>query len=293
MIYSMGSGRSGSTVIERVLSSSPDVIAVGEIHALWRMATADLVCSCGQPVDICEFWQAVFETADMDQSRMDRLKTLENAVVRNRYLAGRRFDLRRLATDPQITEMRGHQSRLFAAIRAVSGRPVVLDSSKAGPRGWLMAGLVDCQILHVTRDPADVMASWRRRKFDPSRGGDMIRPTVLRSAWDWAKVEHSARMLARQRAVTRISYAQFAATPRDTITNVLRQNLPDIAEMIDWQSDTSVSPPTMYHSVLGNPDRFDRGAIEVRPSHSALPNLPRVEQITIGAVAAVLRRLYP
>ena len=57
--YILGAGRSGSTVLERLLSSAPDVVGVGEVATLWRQPLSDLTCSCGAPAPECAFWTDV------------------------------------------------------------------------------------------------------------------------------------------------------------------------------------------------------------------------------------------
>ncbi len=48
LLYIGGVGRSGSTLVERVLNEAPEVHAMGETHHLWeRGITADQLCGCG------------------------------------------------------------------------------------------------------------------------------------------------------------------------------------------------------------------------------------------------------
>ena len=54
--YILGAGRSGSTVLERLLSSAPGVVGTGEIATLWRRTLSALTCSCGAPAPDCPFW---------------------------------------------------------------------------------------------------------------------------------------------------------------------------------------------------------------------------------------------
>ena len=59
VLYVAGWGRSGTTVINRLLSSA-DVVGVGELRWLWRRGVLERqTCSCGEPWDRCALWQPV------------------------------------------------------------------------------------------------------------------------------------------------------------------------------------------------------------------------------------------
>lgn len=181
LLYIIGSGRSGSTVMERVINSSPRFCGVGEIHALWRLPIADLMCSCGARVPDCGFWSQALEQADIGARELTRLAELERSVVRNTYLMTLRYDLGRIRNDDRLAEFTALQERLFAGVRAASGAEVVLDSSKAGPRAFVLAAGLDPVFLHAYRGAEDVIASWRRPKFEPSTGTPMKKPPGPRS----------------------------------------------------------------------------------------------------------------
>jgi len=64
VLYIGGLGRSGSTLIERLLGQVPGVCAVGELVHLWdRGITEDERCGCGEPFRQCPFWSQVGKTA--------------------------------------------------------------------------------------------------------------------------------------------------------------------------------------------------------------------------------------
>ena len=89
VIYIAGSGRSGSTLLERVLGGMPGAVNVGELIDLFRR-TAPLGerCGCGLAFPDCPFWSKVGERAfgGWDASQMAGLERLRNRVARQRYL---------------------------------------------------------------------------------------------------------------------------------------------------------------------------------------------------------------
>ena len=64
VLYLGGAGRSGSTLLERMLGQLPDAVAVGEIvHLVRRGLLDDEDCGCGCPFSVCPFWTKVGEHA--------------------------------------------------------------------------------------------------------------------------------------------------------------------------------------------------------------------------------------
>lgn len=292
LIYVIGSGRSGSTVLERVLGSAPGVVAVGELHALWRLPLDGLTCSCGNPVRDCDFWRQTLGTAGLDRAALTRLAYLEHHVVRNRHLVHLGYRPDRIRADPLIAEFLSHQARLFDAIRQTSGATTVIDSSKAGPRGWILAAGFAPLLLHARRGAEEVMTSWRRGKPDPGSGAMMPRQPITRAGWDWIKAEQAARSIARRNPVCRIDHADFCRRPRATLAAALDSAAPRLVDRIAWTGPDQVTPAATYHSVLGNPDRFDRAEIVIRPPVPPHPAKPGSEALMIRTLGRLLTRVY-
>ncbi len=245
-------------------------------------------------VKFCAFWQQVLDRAGIGEAELAELAMLERRIVRNKFLAPLLYDLRRIRRDADVARFNALQSRLFDAVRFASGSEIVLDSSKAGSRAWVLAAAEHPPLfLHLYRDPADVIASWRKPKFEPSTGALMKKPSLARAAWDWIKVEQAARSLQQPRqTVRRVDYLAFAQAPRKELAAALDQYLPGLVDTVAWQGETKVAPRMQYHSVLGNPDRFDNGVIAIQPKRVPRGQFSRLEAIAIGSIAAVLQRIY-
>src|ERR671929_1328639 len=89
VVYLGGFGRSGSTLVERVLGAAPGWVNVGELVDLARsVAPADERCGCGLPFSRCEVWRRVGEVAfgGWDDTVLRRLVALHRAAARQRHL---------------------------------------------------------------------------------------------------------------------------------------------------------------------------------------------------------------
>lgn len=292
LIYITGSGRSGSTLLERMLHSSPEVFALGEFHCLWRMAKEEIACSCGSDFACDPFWQRVSPRAGLDAAMIDELRGLEARISRSSFVARNQFSLDRLRSDAQVVRFLELQHRLFAAIAAETGARVLVDSSKAGPRAWLLATDPRVRVIHLYRDPTEVLASWRSRKFDPGLGKDMQRPPIRTALGDWWKAEQFARLLGERRPVMRVDYARLCSAPRHQFEAMTAELALSVPLAPQWIAPDSFAQRGDYHSLNGNPDRFDRGPVKVQRRQVQWNGVPKIERPAIRLVAGVLRALF-
>lgn len=283
--YILGAGRSGSTVLERLLASAPGVVGVGEVATLWRRPFADLTCSCGAPAPECEFWSDVRAKAGLSDAILQDLAEMEETTVRHRILLGDALRGAKWADREDAQCFIAHQSDLFGAIAEAADATHIIDSSKAGPRAWALSGIGGVSILHLRRNPGDVAASWRRVKHDPSLDGPMRRPSFPAIAREWLAAEMSARLLAAARPVIRMDYEMLTTFP-----NAALRHLGAIAKDVAL-SGHSFTPDPNYHSLNGNPDRFHRGQITLKPA--APPPLPRGDAAFAWLTGAALNLAAP
>src|SRR5438105_268964 len=80
-----GFGRSGSTLVERILGQLPGFCSAGEIVFLWQRGLIDgQLCGCGAPVPECDFWARVGKSAygGWDQIDAHEMLALQKRVDR-------------------------------------------------------------------------------------------------------------------------------------------------------------------------------------------------------------------
>jgi hypothetical protein len=289
LLYISGSGRSGSTLLERLLHSAPQNCALGELHVLWRQAPEGITCACGQRLADDPWWRQVLGRGAIGSAELAEMGALESVVSRTGFLLSKRFDLAAIRHDRRVARFLELQFRLYDAIAAQTGAAVLIDSSKAGPRAWLLATDPRVGILHLDRHPSDVLASWRSRKFDKGLGADMQRLSIRQAGADWFKAELLIRRLRRRRPVLTLAYDQFVRQPRATMAATLGATAGDIA----WTGERCFSPAGGYHSLNGNPDRFESGEIEIAPRRVDRRRLSPVDRYSVAMVGSMLRWALP
>lgn len=135
IIYLLGRGRSGSTLISHVLGSQKDVLNVGELKNFWEYhCRADKMgrkCSDGLNLDNHPFWTKVRKEL---KSKINN--EFPNLKVKNN------------------DEFQNYNSEMFNAINKVSGDEIIVDASKKFERlKRLLKVNKNIYTIHIVRDP--------------------------------------------------------------------------------------------------------------------------------------------
>ena len=231
VVYLSGFGRSGSTLVERILGAQTGWVNVGE--TLWTSrgrspARTPSAGTRGEPFSRCPLWTRVGEvafggwTADV----LDRLASAQRSAARQRHLPG--LLAPRRSPSGALVGLRNAYAAIYRAVAEVTGSSVVVDASKGPALGAALAGAgdVDLRMLNLVRDPRAVAWSWHRRVERPhaTSGTDqMWRIPLHRSAAQWSalQVEVEAIAYAGRVPVARIRYEDLVAAPVRTLVTAI------------------------------------------------------------------------
>lgn len=276
VVYIAGSGRSGSTLLERLLGLQKGYVNVGEVIELFRKVTVGGErCGCRKPFADCEFWQEVGQRAFNGWSPrlLSHIAALQRRVGRQRHFPRL---LVPATISPACRADLNHLGEvyacLYAAICEVSGQDVVVDASKWPAHGLALSrsGAVDLRVVHLVRDARGVAYSWSK--------SDVVRPhsasiapafmathQVGRTALRWAAFQMECEALTR--AVpwsTRIRYEDLVQSPGEAVERCARDlGLDDAPGPVKGFDIDSVTLPSS-HGLAGNPSRFSTGRVELR-----------------------------
>jgi Sulfotransferase family len=297
VLYLGGLGRSGTTLVERLLGELPSVCALGEVVHLWqRDILDDERCGCGSRFSGCTFWQRVGRLAfgGWDNVDVARVHALRDTVERTRHIP--RLASGQLPT-PDVREYASYYARVYAAAAEVSGSRVVVDSSKHSALAHVLryADGIDLRVVHVVRDARGVAYSWTKTVTRPESDGadEMTRYSPGRSAMLWNAHNAAFGLLARRGvAVRRIRYEQFLTDPRAALIHLaefagLSLTTADLEFLRPEHADLSVG-----HSAAGNPMRFTVGRLPLRRDDAWVQALPSAQRRLVGAVCGPMLRAY-
>ena len=224
-----GHGRSGSTLLARLLGSVDGVFSAGEVCYVWEQGfLRDRMCSCGKPFSQCDFWQAVGDEAfgGWTKEVAERGLALRKQVDRNRFVPKLAVPRAFPSYEPLLTEYADMYAAVHRGVRVASGAKVVIDTSKNPSTGYLLhrTSGVDLRVVHLVRDVHGVAYSWAKVVSRPDRdGAPMTRLSHRRTAVEWtafnAMVE-GLRALGEPRLLLR--YEDLIRSPEPSLRAVLR-----------------------------------------------------------------------
>ena len=299
VLLMVGSGRSGSTLLERALGDVPGVASLGETVHLWERGVRDHeLCGCGLTFDKCEFWSAVGKAA------FDGWETLDLSEVvadRHRVVRTRRY-LELLTTSPSAQHrlerdrMVSRLGRLYGAAYDTSGARLLVDSSKLPAYAALARrAQVDLRCVHVVRDPRGVAHSWAKSVKRPEVVDEAVmmpRYGAARSAATWTTFAGLATGL-RTRGVplTTVRYEDFLDAPAETLQRLLDFAGHDTGTELAHVDGRRIQLREA-HTVAGNPMRFKTGAVDLVRDDAWRSQLPARDRRVVGLLTAGVRRAF-
>jgi len=303
VLYILGWGRSGSTVLGNILGEIDGFFSAGELHYLWERSLVEgRACGCGRDVRTCEVWSEVLARIGVGTSvDADVVVAWLREVLRIRATP-RLLRQRPGATlePPALASYAALTDRLYDAVAEVTGARVVVDSSKIPADAALLRLLpgVDASYVQLVRDPRAVAYSWSRAKEqrDPRAPATMRTHGPLDSGVNWSMWNLAAEALAREVGpdrFLRVRYEDLIDDPRETVRRIVTMAREPDAEL-PFVDDRTVRLGA-NHTVSGNPDRFTTGPVSLRSDdrwRGAQRRIDRWETVALTA-PLMLRYGYP
>jgi hypothetical protein len=279
VLYIGGFGRSGTTLLNRLLGELPGVCAIGETVNLWRQGILlNEKCSCGQPFYSCAFWQEVGALAFNGWHRVDLMSVFAGQAEGARFKYAREAGFApALLKVPfakglrnRIEAVNALYAQLYSAISQVSGCPIIVDASK---HASLLSNLLgykplDITVIHMIRDSRGVAYSWTKMQQRPESENPMSfmdKFSVAHSAMLWNTYNMSFCSLRRSDvSYLRIRYEDLLRAPERWLREIA--DLAGIAS--DGQTYTFLGDGyanlRLSHCIAGNPMRFQGGRLAIQ-----------------------------
>jgi hypothetical protein len=300
IVYILGAGRSGSTLVSRLLGQVPHAFSVGELAQVWQRGFVEnQLCGCGAPFHDCQVWRevsapvlrALHPVGPSDvldaQREMGRLSAAPLLLTRS---WNRRF------RDSAEVLKRAYAA-LYRAVQDVTGCRIVVDSSK-----WLSNAILsnelegpEVSVLHLVRDSRAVSHSWTRKKARPEIVGSvryMARSHPTRAVGRWIFANASIEAMSRRfRRFRRLRYEDFVRDPHAELEQIVRWLEPGEEPRLSFLGKDEVQLPP-EHSVSGNPMRFQSGTIRIEEDNEWKRAMDPLQRALVGALSAPLLARY-
>jgi hypothetical protein len=310
-----GLGRSGSTILDIVLGNHPQIESVGEVGSLIRTGWISReslrgidpkrlrrpLCTRGKRLDIpnidtpaeaCPSWSSVrrewVERTDPDS--IESYPKLQNDFELKRRWPRLLYEKRRPSA--AFRSYARLTRTFFESIRAVSGKPIIVDSTMVPVRAFALGMIpgIDLYVVHLVRDSRGVITSHRKSFEKGLQAGIMwdhkghpmwktvVRWIVLNLATEWICIQLGPKRTMRLR------YEDFVADPKSALEKIgtlIELDLTDVAD-----AASSGKPMHAGHNIGGNRTKKS-GTITLRPNaeewRTALsPTEQRLSWISMG-----------
>lgn len=298
VLYIMGYGRSGSTLLDILMGSQPNGFAAGELSNLIdAMDIRREYCACGQLSSECDFWRRVRAEWTERRGGMDSAsyEGLRNRFERLRYM-------RRLLSDKSATQRSDfdtYQRRtiaLFESVQVVSQCEYIVDSSKSPARALalsLMEGL-DVYVIHLVRDCRGIVCSLKRSWTADPRGG-IVKPIdsrpALRTVASWLLVNSAANHV-RARLGERSLLLRYETLSRDPVAALGKIGDMSGVNFCSVQERLQSGALKPDHLIAGNRLRM-QDTVRIKPAdESWRKELSRSQQALLGCLASPLAQAY-
>ncbi len=302
VLYIGGYGRSGSTLLMRMIGNASGVAVVGELAHIWRRGYLEnQLCGCGVPFRTCDFWAAVSDIAfgcdpgTVPAEVYEKLQQIAHGprtLVRLRIPRTRSDDYR--ASHASYGEL---LERMYRAIASSSGARLVVDSSKMPPVARMLSEVpgVELHVVHLVRDSRATAFSWQRSKIRAEihwAPTQMDRYPVHRSSSEWM-LENSLLFVDRSKpaSYTIVRYEDLVRHPATVLTRIATAiGEPSIsAEFLDTDREVWLGTS---HTVAGNPGRFHSGQTAIAADDEWENSMPTGQRLLVTAMTAPLLHTF-
>ena len=300
VLYVGGWGRSGSTLLDRMLGQIPGFCSLGEVREIWQSGLQqNRPCGCGVPFRSCPFWTDVGERAFGGWDRVDpaRAWRLWWTFDRPWALPLLMAPARALPSMPKLNAYLRLLRRLYLAAARASGATVLIDSSKLVTHALLARRVpeVDLRFVHLIRDSRAVAFSWGKRIQDRATQGAPIymeRYSPASSAIRWLLYNEPARLMRSLGPYRLVRFEDLMADPRTEVRKLVQgiggtAASPDLSFIGDGQVVLQTN-----HTVDGNPMRFAVGPVPLRPADEWEDGLSAAGRWSVTALTLPRLRSY-
>jgi hypothetical protein len=298
VLYVVGLGRSGSTILSNSLGQIGGCFSGGELNFIWRHNVLEnRLCGCRRPFRECPVWTNVMDEAfgGMDVVDPREMIRLQASGTRTRHIPLMFTEKGRRSLAERLEKFLANYGRLYEAIASVTDSRVIVDSSKEPAHGFAMSMVpgVDFYVLHLVRDPRAAAYSWLKKKKQPDSDTKefMARfgPTKSSALWDSWNASAEALWHRTPQRYLRLRYEDFVANPHQSLLDVLKLVGEEDAEVpLVGGREVKLG---VSHTVSGNPNRFETGAVELRTDREWISEMnPRDKALVTALTLPLLKR---
>jgi len=248
VVYIMGPGHSGSTLLAFLLNTHPDIVSVGELGRLITKKT-DRRCSCGESLSKCYFWVQFFKTLETDSGVKYKSFNYENHFLKQLFNVKKSNVIVESLRQIILSQNPFYQRKLMAAsrfyveavktIQKISNTKILADTSKSITRFEILNNIpdLDLYLIWLVRDVRGYVNSAKRK----DRNSEM-------AATKWAKTHRLIREIYNEFPLNKkymLKYEDLCMNPNQKMNELFQFiRVADYKVPDDYKS--------MNHHIFGN-----------------------------------------
>ena len=285
-------GRSGGTLLGRIMGNSPEAIYVGELRYFWEKGIINnYECSCNSKFENCIFWTQVvneyknhvrLDNIEKIRSELEQFERLKNFSKLKDIKKNGNLDNRLLSKYLFLNE------KLYESIINISNKNIIVESSRIPGRLFALSlsDKFDLFPIHLIRDPRGVMNSLINqdlRNYGYAKHGDLRR--ILE--WNFNNL-YSLKIMKELNPDQNffIWYKNFVQFP----SRVLKDLEKFLGYNFDFKDDNGIVSVDLDagHIFSGNESRFKTGIIKVSEDIKWKEQLNMRKKLVISAATLPL-----
>lgn len=302
IVFVGGWGRSGSTLLTRMLAEVEGFVAIGEVRDVFlRGIIEDRVCGCGERFSACDFWQSVGDDAygGWNTLSVPRLQELRVLTDKPWHVPALVKPGLRKKTDEAVAEYGDMLAPLYRSVRKITGARYIVDASKIASYGAILQRTegLSPRFVHLVRDPRGTLNSWMKQVHmtdDLDRTRYMPRYNIVSGAARYVGYNALMHTVEKKSPHMLMRYEDLVIQPEANMREALK--LLDLADADTCDLSNFLSAEGVKlgvnHSIAGNPMRHESGWIALRPDESWREKMPKHKQLTIAALTLPLLKKY-
>ena len=263
IVYLLGAGRSGTTIMATVLGAHNQILTIGEMHQFLDYLAEDKDCSCGEGINNCMFWKEILKKIEINSSELKNWQKHSDTKERHRNI------LPLLCTQKaDDLYLHIHETIYEKIYNSSTNVEYLLDSSKYIARYLLLkrSENIDLRGIYVVRDVRGVINSFNK-KVQTSR-------SAISTIIYYSLINFFGQVICwSDKNVIKIKYEDFVEN-----TDVALAQIYNHLEIKDDKNDNFKEEYRMPHIIGGNRMKLNK-TIVLKKDESWKEVIPRISQI--------------
>jgi hypothetical protein len=220
LIYLLGAGRSGTTLLTIMLSAYENITSLGEMHQFLEHSNQKRLCACGATLSRCEFWSRIendWECNDVSSIKLEeRFRKLENHSRIPLALLGIKSN----------SEYLNYHEKLLTQISQLEDNNWLLDSSKYIARYLMLRASkkISLKGIYMVRDVRGVIHSFGKKV--------QTRRSPLNAIMYYSAINFFGQLVCwTDKRIIKIRYEDLMCHPEITMQKIYDHIFEEDAEM--------------------------------------------------------------